>query len=165
MSVRWCGLCHEPVREFAPRPAVHPGGVVGDVRHRRRGSRWRDGPTVLGPLGRILATAAVVLLGPWTVSFFALLYAPAWILLSVLVLKQIWQPQGLDADAPPTWSERLKARFPLLWIRLDDRLLVIGAVLVLAISSLVLGTRGRFLLFALAWLVALVAVLAWLSGF
>ena len=119
-DVRWCGLCKEPVREFAPREPVHTGGFVGDVHTDARYSRWRSSPTAFGPAGRLLATLTVILLGPWgTTSTFTLLYTPVWILLSVVALRHIWQRQRLDVDTPPTRAERLRGRPPRLETRPD----------------------------------------------
>ena len=119
-DVRWCGLCKDPVREFAPRGPVHTGDFVGSVRPDARYSRWRSSPTAFGPAGRLLATLAVIMFGPWgAISTFTLLYTPVWILLSVVALRHIWQRQRLDVDAPPTWTERLRGRPPGLATRVE----------------------------------------------
>jgi hypothetical protein len=166
-DVRWCGQCHEPVREFAPRLGVHDGGFVGNPRIERRTSRWQGGPTALGPTGKILATASVLLFGPWqSVSVFTLLYGPVWVLLSVIVLKEIWRPRFLGPDAPPTKGERFRERHPILASRIDGRLLLlIGVVCLFGLSTMVLGTGGSFLMLGLGGVVAIGFLLAWLSGY
>jgi hypothetical protein len=147
---------------------VHGDGTfVGELRNRRRTSRWRGGPTILGPAGRVLGTAAVLLFGPWgSFSVFTLLYGPVWMLVSVVVLKEIWRPQVIDADAPATRGERFRASHPILAVRLDGRvMLVVGMLVLFVLSVSVLGTGGRSLVFAIGGVVGLGFLLAWLSGY
>jgi len=164
-DVRWCGRCFEPVREFEPRATIHPGGVVGTPRPAPRRSRWRGGPTSLGPVGKVLTTAAIVLLGPWSLSFGTLLWAPAWITLSVFVLREVWRPQAVGPNEPPTRAERFREGHPVLGHPLDPRLLVVLALSVLALAPLVLGTGAIFVVEAVGGMIALGSLLAWLAGY
>jgi hypothetical protein len=165
-DVRWCGLCHEPVQEFHARRPVHTDGVVGALRVRPRRSRWHGGPTSLGPLGKVLATRAVLLLGPWgAASVSILLIGPVWVLLAVIVLKEVWRPQKIDPGEAPTRAERFRQDHPLLGAHLDGRLLAIAGACLLVISLLALGTGGRFVVLAVGGTVAVGFLIAWLSGY
>jgi hypothetical protein len=163
--VRWCGRCLEPVREFEPRSAVHVGGVVGTPRPVPRRSRWRGGPTSLGPVGKVLATVAVVLLGPWSLSFGTLLWAPVWVMVSVLVLREVWRPQPIGADEGPTAVEGFRERHPVLGRRIHPRLLLAAAVALLLVVPSVLDAGPAFAVEALGASVAVGALLAWLAGY
>jgi hypothetical protein len=93
-DVGWCARCLTPVTPFAARPPLHEqGSFVANPRPDVRMSRWRSGPTTLGPLGRI----------GWTVGL--LLFAPWWALAIPM--------RSID-DAPPTPIERFRARHPSL---------------------------------------------------
>jgi hypothetical protein len=63
-------------------------------------SRWRAGPTTMGPIGRIAWTAALLLLFPW------------WAL--VVPLRSVWRKERVADDAPPTLLDRFRERHPTL---------------------------------------------------
>jgi hypothetical protein len=165
-SVRWCGLCQEPVLEFSPREPVHAGTYVGNVRVEARYSRWRASPTTFGPVGRVLATLAVILMGPWTgISMFSILYMPVWIMLATMSLKQVWARQKVDPDAPPTRVDRFRERHPLLAYRIDLPLIFAGiGLLLLVVAALALTGTGVLLLVLASIFVGGGALLAWLAG-
>ena len=165
-SVRWCGLCQKPVLEFSPREPVHAGNYVCNVRVEARYSRWRASPTTFGPVGRVLATLAVILMGPWTgISMFSILYVPVWIMLATMILKQVWQRQKVDPDAPPTRIDRFRERHPLLAYRIDPPLVLAGiGLLLVVVAALALTGTGVLLVVVAAMLVGVGALLAWLAG-
>jgi len=113
----------------------------------------------------VLATAAVVLLGPWSVSFGTLLWAPVWLMLSALVLREVWRPQPVDADEGPTPIERFRERHPVLGGRIDPRLLLLAAGAVLVAAPFVLDTGPAFVVEAIGASVAVGTLLAWLAGY
>ena len=165
-SVRWCGLCQEPVLEFSPREPMHAGNYVGNVKVEARYSRWRASPTTFGPVGRVLATLAVILMGPWTgISMFSILYVPVWIMLATMILKQVWQRQKIDPDATPTRLDHFRERHPLLAYRIDPPLVLAGiGLLLVVVAALALTGTGVLLVLVAAMLVGVGALLAWLAG-
>jgi hypothetical protein len=112
----------------------------------------------------VLATLVVLLTGPWTASAFTIYYGPMWLMVAVIFLKQIWQRQKVDSDAPPTFMERFRERHPGLAVRIDPRWLLACVGVLFVILAVTLAGQGLFLLFAVAILVGLGALLAWLSG-
>jgi hypothetical protein len=40
------------------------------------------------------------------------MYMPIWLGLSIVVLREVWYREPLDADAPPTAAERFRERHP-----------------------------------------------------
>jgi hypothetical protein len=165
-SVRWCSLCNERVLEFSPREPVHTGGYVGELHTEPRYTRWRSSPTTFGPLGRIVVTLAVILMGPWTaISAFTIIYLPAWIMLATLILKQVWLRQRVDEGAPPTPMEAFRERHPVLGLRVDPGLLLVGMGLILAIvAALTLSGTGVVVLIVLWMVDGVGALLAWFAG-
>jgi hypothetical protein len=145
---------------------VHSGDFVGDVRVEPRYSRWRAGPTTFGPAGKIAATLAVILMGPWTgASFLTILYVPAWIMLSTMILKQVWARVRIDPDAPPTRMEKFREHHPALGMSVDPQaLLVLMGLLLVVVAALTLHGAGLLLLAVPAMLVCVGALLAWLAG-
>ena len=59
-------------------------------------SRWRSGPTTMGPLGRIGWTVGLLLVAPW------------WAL--AVPMRSIWRKERLADDASPTAIERFRER-------------------------------------------------------
>lgn len=165
-SVRWCTLCLEPVRELTPRAAVHAGDYVGDLHEEPRYTRWRAGPTAFGPVGRIVATVAVILMGPWTgVSMFTILYVPVWIMLSTMILKEVWQRQRIDPEAPPTRMDRFHEQHPTLGLQINPPLLLaVMGVLLVVVAALTLSGTALFVLVAVTLLVGVGVLLAWFAG-
>jgi hypothetical protein len=165
-DVRWCTLCLEPVRELTPRAAVHTGDFVGELHDEPRYTRWRAGPTSFGPVGRIVATVAVILMGPWTgVSMFTILYVPVWIMLSTMILKEVWQRQKIDPDAPPTRMESLRERHPTLGTHINAPLLLaVMGLLLVVVAALTLTGAALFVLVALVACAGVGALLAWFAG-
>jgi hypothetical protein len=167
LDVRWCTLCFAPITEYAPREPMHDG-FVGTPQPEGRSSRWRKaGPLTFGPVGRVLITAFVLLMGPSTISFFSLIYLPIWLGLSIVVLRQVWSRVPLDADAPPTTAERVRERHPILGARIDatSATIVLGVLLLLTISILMLraDTAEFYGLVALLAIVGLSAFIAWVA--
>jgi hypothetical protein len=63
-------------------------------------SRWRSGPTTMGPLGRIGWTVGLLLVAPW------------WAL--AVPMRSIWRKERVADDALPTAIERFRERHPRL---------------------------------------------------
>ena len=105
-------------------------------------------------------------MGPWAgVSMFTILYVPVWIMLATMILKQVWQRQKVDPDAPPTRIERLRERHPVLALRIDPPLILAGmALLLVVVAALTLTGTGVALLVVVAMLVGVGALLAWFAG-
>ena len=168
LDVRWCTFCFAPISEYTPRERLHDG-FVGTPQLDARTSRWkRAGPLSFGPVGRVLMTALVLLMGPWgTISFFTIMYTPIWLGLGFVVLKQVWRRERLDDEAPPTASERFRERHPTLGHRFDgaSAAKVFGGLLVATVAVLLLKTdaAGFYGLVALAAMVALGAFIAWVA--
>jgi hypothetical protein len=121
----WCSVCYTPVTPFASRPPLHePGTFVGTPIAEPRTSRWRAGPTTMGPLGRIGWTLGLLLLFPW------------WAL--VVPLRSIWRRERIAADAPPTAFERFRSRHPRLGRELRVAPWAQVAILVVALAGVVI---------------------------
>jgi hypothetical protein len=120
----------------------------------------------LGPAGKVLATAVVLVVGPWgPVSVLTLMYGPFWVFLCVLVLKEVWRPRPIEPDAPPTPAERFRRRHPILGARLDVRLMAAVGLVLFGLSLMAMGTGARFLMVGLGVAAAFGFLLAWLSGY
>jgi hypothetical protein len=94
-------------------------------------SRWRSGPTSMGPLGRIGWTLGLLLFFPW------------WAL--ALPMRSIWRKERVADDAPPTALERFRERHPALGqeIRLGPTArLAILALAVVAVATVFLTKEG-----------------------
>jgi hypothetical protein len=167
-DVRWCTFCFEPVTQFAARERLHDG-FVGGLSPDVRSSRWaKAGPLTFGPIGRVLMTVLVLLMGPWgSITFFTLMYVPIWLGLSTVVLKHVWRRVPLDRDAPPTAAERFRERHPTLGHRIDGRsaAILFGALLLVVVSILLLraDTAGFYGLVGLLAMVALGTFIAWVA--
>jgi len=85
----WCGQCHgalgavaAPTR-FVPLPSAPAVQPVY--------SRWRGGPTSLGPVGRLSWTAGVLLVAAFAVFSADIFFMGIWILLvGPLILRSVW---------------------------------------------------------------------------
>jgi hypothetical protein len=150
----WCAACYAPVRLYSPRePVREPGGYAGRPMPALRTSRWRQGPTSFGPLGRILSTAAVVALFPWWGlggNPFFLWSLMGWLGMAGIVLRSIWKRERI-VDPSPTRVEKLRARHPFLAqeIRLSGNARTLALVVVAggaAAAWLSFDTGARFLL-------------------
>jgi hypothetical protein len=165
-DVRWCTFCFTPITPFAERNLASDG-FVGTPHPDVRSSRWRGGPLTFGPVGRVLITVLVILMGPSTISLFSLLYMPVWLGLSIVVLKQVWRREPLDPDAPATVSDRFRARHPILGHRFDGTRIAFafGAILLVAVGVLMLraDTTGFYLLVGLLAIVGLGAFIVWIA--
>jgi hypothetical protein len=165
LDVRWCTLCFAPITAFAARAPLHDG-FAGAPHADVRTSRWtKAGPLSFGPVGRISITVFVLLMGPWTPSFFSLLYAPVWFGFGIVVLRQVWRREALADDAPPTKAERFRQRHPILGFRFDGTsiAIVLGALLVLTVAILMVraDTAGFYRMVGLLALIGLAAFIAW----
>lgn len=166
-DVRWCTICFAPIREFAARERPYDG-FVGTPEPEIRSSRWaKAGPLSFGPVGRVLITVFILLMGPSTISFFSLMYLPVWLGVSIVVLKQVWSRVPLDGDTPPTATERFRERHPILGHRIDGPwaaivlgVLLLGTVVVLMLRA---DTPGFYALVGLLAIVALSAFIAWVA--
>ena len=167
-DVRWCLRCYEPVRELAPRePQLPPMPTVHEPVHEPvpepRMSRWHAGPTTFGPVGRVVATLALALSGPWQglVGFggmegpLMLWYLLGCTVLSVLLLRHIWRKERVvDPDLPVSTGirTRIARRAPRLGQPIPP-LIVLATLGVIGLTTLVvlwanLDTQGRFYLVA-----------------
>jgi hypothetical protein len=88
----FCGQCHE--RFDAPSPPVTgrfvpapPSPAVQPVY-----SRWRGGPTSLGPVGRISWTVGVLLTAAFAVFSGSIFFMGIWILfVGPMILRSVWK--------------------------------------------------------------------------
>ncbi len=100
-TLRWCGQCYEPVREFTPRAPIHRGDFVDAPRVTSNLSRWQASETTFGPVGRVVATAFLGFLvvgGAWfTMSspMFVVALIPGTSLI-IWALRDIWRPVRTD---------------------------------------------------------------------
>jgi hypothetical protein len=109
--------CLTPVTAFAARPPMHEqGSFVGTPRPDVRMSRWRSGPTTMGPVGRVVSTIALLLILPW------------WAI--SLPLVSIWRRERVADGAPLTSLDRFRERHPAL-----GREIRLGPTARLAIAS------------------------------
>lgn len=98
-SVRWCGRCYEPVREFTPRAPLHRGDFVDVLRPEPVTTRRGGTETSFGLPGRIVITVAVasVMLGviAFTVAADLLFLYPTAVipgaLVSAWILRETWR--------------------------------------------------------------------------
>ena len=89
----WCGQCHTPFAAV-PAPAVAgrfvpaaAGPAVEPVY-----SRWKAGPTSMGPVGRISWTVGVLLVAAFAVFSGDIFFMGIWILfVGPLVLRSVWK--------------------------------------------------------------------------
>lgn len=167
VDVRWCTRCYAPITEYAARERLHDG-FVGITQPDVRYSRWKAGPLSFGPVGRLLVTTLVLLMGPWTtISFFTLMYAPIWLGLSVTVLKQVWRREPVEADSPPSVTERFRERHPILGYRFKGSSVVIALSALLLVTGSILmiraDTAGRYALVVVCVMLALGAFIAWIA--
>jgi hypothetical protein len=134
-----------PVTPFAARPPLHePGTFVGSPIPEPKMSRWRGGPTTMGPLGRIAWTIGLLLFFPW------------WAL--ALPIRSIWRKERVADDAPPSFMERFRARHPGLGPEIH-----LGPTARLTIVSLAVVAKGdleRYLFVAPLAVVGLMLSLA-----
>jgi len=172
--VMWCLRCYEPVRHLTPRESAPPGVVFVSRGPQHRTSRWRAGPTTFGPVGRILITALLLALFPWSVfgnlDPLVLWQAFGYTLAATLVLRHTWRRERVVDERPGRLDplrERVAARAPLLGRRLhvDPRATLVALVL-LGLLGLSFGwaqsdTFGRYLLAATAGVLATGVFLAW----
>ena len=107
-DVRWCGLCHAPVREFTPRMPLHQGDFVGMPTatggYRPHWSRWDRSPTTFGPAGRIVATLLFLATLPLALQAGNFMYLFVFPVVAVVVLGGIWAPGWIvpgEIELPP----------------------------------------------------------------
>jgi hypothetical protein len=148
----WCTSCYTPVTLYPAREPMHQAGtLVGTPRPDVKTSRWRAGPTTMGPVGRIGWTVGLLLIFPW------------WAL--VIPLVSIWRKERVAPDAPATLMERFRARHPALGreVRVGPAarlaILVLAAVAVVAIF-LTKDAVDRYLFAAPVLVVGLTIALA-----
>jgi hypothetical protein len=106
----------------------------------------------------------VILLGPWTANpGFALIWTPAWVALSVVVLKSVWRKVPVQAGAPaaPIAPPRGRLFEPIGGRWLGLAAIALGA-LAYAFALVRLGTAGRFALVAITACVVFGLALAWM---
>lgn len=142
-AVRWCGQCHEPVRELTPRePVWHEGEFVdrpihtgGAVPH---WSRWEASATTLGPWGRIGMTVALLATLPAAGAFGMFMYVIWFPAIAIVALRGIWaRGWVVPAAAPrePDVEERSVAGTS--WDRAEIvRNALVAAILLAAIATL-----------------------------
>lgn len=85
----WCGQCHASLGTVAAPTRLVPrvaGPTVQPVY-----SRWRGGPTSLGPVGRLSWTLGVLLVAAFAVFSGDIFFMGIWLLLvGPLVLRSVW---------------------------------------------------------------------------
>jgi hypothetical protein len=124
---------------------------VGSPMREHKMSRWRSGPTTMGPLGRI----------GWTIGL--LLFFPWWAL--AVPIRSIWRKERVADDASPTFMERFRERHPGLGPEIHvgptARLAIValGVVAMFAIF-LMKGDLDRYLFVAPVVVAALTVSLA-----
>ncbi len=170
-DVRWCSMCKERVREFAPRVST-PGGYVGTPSHMLRTSRWRATELTFGPIGRLAVTGAVfgvlfVGMKGTGLSPFGLWFFMGWWILASMVLKQTWQRVRIDPDEAPGHRARLVGRFPRLarpvgGASVGLALTVVG-VTVAVVAYWQFDRLGRFGFLVIGVMAVVSAVLIWLA--
>lgn len=145
-DVRWCGRCHEPVREFTPRAPLHAAGSVAGPLihgggHAPHWSRWERSATTFGPLGRVVASALLFGTIPVAWSFGFFLYLLVFPLVAIPVLGSIWARGWVvpgETPAPPvaepafTPPPETPATHPELAWRVVSWGLLVGACLAIA---------------------------------
>ncbi len=164
-DVRWCLRCYEPVRGLSPRPPqLPPLPTVREPPPEPRTSRWRAGPTTLGPVGRIVSTLVLALFAPWRglVGFGSALgplmlwYLLGYTLIAVVLLPHIWRRERV-LDPRPTAADRLRARAAAAAPRLArpiPPILILAALglcglIALAVAWTTMGSVGRYYLVAI----------------
>jgi hypothetical protein len=89
----WCGQCHAPFG--TPAPAASSGRFVPAAAGPTATpvySRWRGGPTSLGPFGRVSWTLGVLLVAAFAVFSQDIFFIGIWVLLvGPLVLRSVWK--------------------------------------------------------------------------
>jgi hypothetical protein len=136
-DVGWCARCLTPVTPFAARPPLHEqGSFVGNLQPDVRMSRWRSGPTTMGPVGRVVTTIALILIFPW------------WAV--VLPVVGVWRKTRVPDDAPPTSLDRFRQRHLLRGrelrmtpaVRLGALIIAIGAAAAIWFTEDSIGRLG-----------------------
>jgi hypothetical protein len=123
-DVGWCPRCFTPVTPFAARPKLHDeGSFVGTPRPDVRMSRWRSGPTTMGPVGRVVTTIALLLIFPW------------WAI--CLPLVSVWRRERLADGAALTSLDRFRERHPTLGREMRSGPMVKLAIVSVAAIALV----------------------------
>ena len=176
-DVRWCGQCYEPVRELSARPSQPPGIQV--LRPSPVYTRWQRGPTTFGPVGRLVSTAVVVLIGvvvggalaagAWP---FALWFLSGYGLAAGIVLRHVWQPELVTDGVAPQGPlakirQRIRDRAPRFGRDVPLRL-VGTTVLFIGIMAAALmwhgqGALGRYLMIVVLVSAGLGTFLAWFN--
>jgi hypothetical protein len=100
-----------------------PGTFAGTPRPDIETSRWRAGPTTMGPLGRIGWTVGLLLIFPW------------WAI--VIPLASIWRRERVAHDAPATLIERFRERHPALGREIRVGHTARLAILILAAAAVI----------------------------
>ncbi len=165
-TVRWCGQCHEPVRELTARePVWHDGEFVDQPIHTGGAvphwSRWEKSATTFGPVGRITITTFAVL---WVMS--AAIRSPLTIVfvlpLVVVLIRSVWQrgwvvPAHLTAKhAAPAAEPESQGR----WADGEIQRAVVIAVISLAGGAVLFSVDDPIPRFIVV-VTAIVALAAW----
>jgi hypothetical protein len=95
----WCLRCYEPVRLLTPRePQLPTVQFLRDPDAHRERSRWRPGVNTFGPVGRVVTTAIVLAVAPWSTNAVALVVSwPAYLVLAGLILRSTWKKDDVVA--------------------------------------------------------------------
>jgi hypothetical protein len=114
-DVRWCGQCHEPVREFQRRERLHRGDFVDVARDIVPTSRRGGGEGALSFRARIVVTIFALgllgLLGVFALSSAVIVFMVPVVVLpaiafAVPVFRDLWRPVPI-ATASATEPTRL----------------------------------------------------------
>jgi hypothetical protein len=155
-DVRRCLACGAPVRDFALRAFVSAPNAIPASEHVH--SRWQGGPTTFGPVGRIIVTALIVLVGVgvtgalFAVAWpFALWFLLGWGLASGMVLRHTWQEERVIPGTIPPASPvsrpqaRVSARSAVLGRKVPAAVPVAGLLLAsAAVAVYVWSGAGGF---------------------
>jgi hypothetical protein len=178
--VRWCLVCHEPVRELTPREPVwregefvdqpvHTGGAVPHW------SRWEASATTLGPWGRIILTVALFATLPLAGMFGMFLYVIWFPVIAVAGVRGIWArgwvipgphlSSRAPAATPRAEASEAKERTP--WDRGElVRTALVATVALAAVATLLYVPNPvvRFVVVVASVVTGGAACLRWIRG-
>jgi hypothetical protein len=93
----FCGQCHAAFTAVvAPAASGRIVPVAAAPSVEPVYSRWRGGPTALGPVGRVCWTIAVVLVAAFGVFSGSIFFIAIWIVIvGPLILRSVWKRERI----------------------------------------------------------------------